>query len=177
MASRGVSPKGRRESVGQQSPWSYWLCRRASGRRAAICIPVRTSTVVRPRVLLFGEPRSALSTVRPVGGRPKRLVCASSGELTTDTVRARCTPGVSFQAHYAFPRAQAPLEPHLFEPVTPRQGNSALSMCALGSLNADYSRARTTRRRTGVPLAYYATVEARGLAQKACICRRVCRKT
>ena len=143
----------------------------------AICIPVRTYTVVRPRVLLFGEPRSALSTVRPVGGRPKRLVCASSGELTTDTVRARCTPGVSFQAHYAFPRAQAPLEPHLFEPVTPRQGNSALSMCALGSLNADYCRARTTRRRTGVPLAYYATVEARGLAQKACICRRACRKT
>ena len=45
-------------------------------------------------------------------------------------------------------------------------------MCALGSLNADYCRARTTRRRTGVPLAYYATVEARGLAQKACICRR-----
>ena len=52
----------------------------------------------------------------------------------------------------------------IIEPVTPRQGNSALSMCALGSLNADYCRARTTRRRTGVPLAYYATVEARGLA-------------
>jgi len=35
-------------------------------------------------------------------------------------------------------------------------------MCALGSLNADYCRARTTRRRTGVPLAYYATVEVCG---------------
>ena len=175
MASRGVSPKGRRESAGPAEPSVILALTPCQCRRAAICIPVRTSTVVRPRVLLFGEPRS--STVRPVGGRTKRLVCASSGELTTDTVRARCTPGVSFQAHYAFPRAQAPLEPHLFEPVTPRQGNSALSMCALGSLNADYSRARTTRRRTGVPLAYYATVEARGLAQKACICRRACRKT
>ncbi|EOD19391.1 hypothetical protein EMIHUDRAFT_242883 [Emiliania huxleyi CCMP1516] len=60
----------------------------------------------------------------------------------------------------------------IFEQDSSRQHNSALSMCALGSLNADYCRARTTRRRTGVPLAYYATVEARGLAQKACICRR-----
>ena len=65
----------------------------------------------------------------------------------------------------------------IFEQDSSRQRNSALSMCALGSLNADYCRARTTRRRTGVPLAYYATVEARGIAQKACICRRACRKT
>uniref|UniRef100_A0A0D3JKB8 Uncharacterized protein n=1 Tax=Emiliania huxleyi (strain CCMP1516) TaxID=280463 RepID=A0A0D3JKB8_EMIH1 len=58
----------------------------ASSRRAAICIPVRTSTVVRPRVLLFGKPRSAHSTVRPVGGRLKRLVCASSGAARTPSL-------------------------------------------------------------------------------------------
>ena len=91
---------------------------------------------MRPRVLLFGEPRSALSTVRPVGGRLKSLVCASSGELTTDTVRARCTPGVSFQAHYAFPRAQAPLGPH------PRAGY--LTTTQLGALDV---RARQSQRR------------------------------
>ncbi|EOD33847.1 hypothetical protein EMIHUDRAFT_455681, partial [Emiliania huxleyi CCMP1516] len=51
--------------------------------RAAICIPVRASTVVRPRVLLFGDPRSALSPVRLIGGRPKHLACASSGAART----------------------------------------------------------------------------------------------
>ena len=136
MASRAVSQKGRRVGTGQQSPWSILAltpCQLSARRDLHTCSYLYSSAAT-----CIAVRRAAFRSLdREASWRaPKGLVCASSGELTTDTVRARCTPGVSFQAHYAFPRAQAPLGPH------PRSGY--LTTTQLGALDV---RARQSQRR------------------------------